>query len=302
MIDLNSARSYALTSTNILLMARQYILNLCNELEAERARSAKLQSGLIDSLNDHKDDLGQAASDWLTKNDPNGLDWCDSRNVDELVGAMIKGITSNTPASPIYAASIKEAKAEALEQVGHMFRYQQYSDFTERDKGFKEAGIQASQALYDEAKQLRFAAKQLRGLEPVQKAEPVAIDWSVDHPRFERTTEEWAESIESGNHTFANLLHELVVLANKPGLNNWARPVIRAVTTALAVHTRPLSDAQIKEIKAEALESVEYTMRNQTHLAANDWGKGFIDGCARSADMLHAEARQLRKKANELRG
>lgn len=36
--------------------------------------------------------IGEAASQWLHDNDPGGLDWCDSRNIDALLDAMLGSI------------------------------------------------------------------------------------------------------------------------------------------------------------------------------------------------------------------
>lgn len=38
--------------------------------------------------------LGEAASDWLYRNDPEGLDWCDSRNVDALLDVLFEAVPS----------------------------------------------------------------------------------------------------------------------------------------------------------------------------------------------------------------
>jgi len=36
--------------------------------------------------------MGKAASSWLYENDPQGLDWCDPRNVDALLDALLEAV------------------------------------------------------------------------------------------------------------------------------------------------------------------------------------------------------------------
>lgn len=36
--------------------------------------------------------MGKAASSWLYENDPQGLDWCDPRNVEALLDALFEAV------------------------------------------------------------------------------------------------------------------------------------------------------------------------------------------------------------------
>lgn len=50
---------------------------------SEQQRAVVMPEGLREAL-------GKAASSWLYQNDPQGLDWCDPRNVDSLLDALFE--------------------------------------------------------------------------------------------------------------------------------------------------------------------------------------------------------------------
>lgn len=64
---------------------------------------------------------------------------------------------------------------------------------------------------------------------------PIAINWHPDDPyTFKVTAAEWAELIRKGDHSYAELLNEMVILSRKPGLDSWAKTVLEAMITRLA--------------------------------------------------------------------
>ncbi|MDU9398351.1 hypothetical protein [Pseudomonas sp. zfem003] len=52
---------------------------------SEQQRAAVMPEGFREAM-------GKAASSWLYENDPQGLDWCDPRNVEALLDALFEAV------------------------------------------------------------------------------------------------------------------------------------------------------------------------------------------------------------------
>lgn len=69
--------------------------------------SAHQLSSMFATKAEWRQSAGEAASTWLHQNDPDGLDWCDARNIDAMLDAI--------PGPP--AESLAQARADERERV-----------------------------------------------------------------------------------------------------------------------------------------------------------------------------------------
>lgn len=65
-------------------------LSSCPECDAEFYAPASEQRRAVVMPEGLREVMGKAASSWLYENDPQGLDWCDPRNVDALLDALFE--------------------------------------------------------------------------------------------------------------------------------------------------------------------------------------------------------------------